>query len=153
MVMTARCSHAYTEAKSPLPNYEWQTLDAYSSGIVVADQLPTVSAVCTMEGVRMFLGGEFDTSTATITKTLRLYELNYGWKVLTVLGESPNAAAATVTSSGADATVTGAFAEATNGSGTESAKATSTQAAGASEVTAWVNAVVVIAAGAAVMIV
>lgn len=100
----------------------------------------------------MFLGGEFDTSTATITTTLRLYELNYGWKVLTVLGESPNAAAATVTSSGADATVT-APAEATNGSETESAKATSTQAAGASEVTAWVNAVVVIAAGAAVMIV
>lgn len=70
-----------------------------------------------------------------------------------MLGESPNAAAATVTSSGVDANATGEPAQVGSVSGTEGAKPTSTQAARASEVTAWVNAMVVIAAGAAVMIV
>lgn len=153
MVMTTRCSHAYAEAKSPLPSSVWETLDVESLGTIVADQLPTVSAVCTLEASSSVEDGVVKDEATTNTNTLSLLDINYGWKVLTVLGESPSATGATATSSGVDEKATGAPAQAGSGSETWGVQATSTQAARASEVTAWVNAVVVIAAGAAVMIV
>ena len=150
--MTTKCSHEYIEAKSPLPEYEWQTLDVYSSGIVGEDQLPTVSAVCTIDGIRSFVGDETTVQTVAMTQTLHLQDLNYGWKVLTVLGEATIAAEVTMTESGQDAKATGRVAQAGDGSGTESAMATTIQTAGACEMTSWVNAIVVLAAAAAMAV-
>ena len=67
-----------------------------------------------------------------------------GWHMVTVVGESPSPAAASATLTAAASAQTG------SGSGTEGVQATSTQVAGATEVTAWVNAVVVVAAVAAI---
>ena len=71
------------------------------------------------------------------------------WRYVTVLGQDPHTMTKTGTAGGAQQT--GGAAQVGSGSATEGAKATSTQAAGASEVTAWVNAVVVVAAAAAML--
>lgn len=156
MVMTTHCSHAYTEAATPLPSSVRETLVVESLGTIsVAAQLPSVSAVCMMEkksGV-VFVDGTAKVGATTVTTTLGLRDLNYGWKVLTVLGETPAAAVATATSSGATEKPTRDAAQTRSGSETPGDQSTSTQTAGTSAVTAWVNSVVVVVAAAAAMIV
>lgn len=87
--------------------------------------------MCTIDGIRRFVGDKTTVQTVARTKTLRLRDLNYGWKVLTVLGEPTIAAEVTRTESGQHAKATGEVAQAGGGSGTESAMATTIQTAGA----------------------
>lgn len=102
-----------------------------------SDHFFTYSASCSYEGhSSLRSGGVSD----IVTSHTMPGESGSGWNLVTVVGEKP--AAKTGTSSGA-AAQTG------SGSGTDGFQATSTQAAGASEVTAWINAVVVVAAAAA----
>lgn len=65
------------------------------------------------------------------------------WKMVMVLGEEIGRTAVMTTAEGAVQTV--------RGTGTKGTKETSTAEAGAAEVTAWVNAVVVVVVAAAVV--
>lgn len=111
------------------------------------DHYFTYSAVCTGEGHTTMESGisSLPITTWTIDKDRDTYWYEPGWKLVTVAGESPTAVVADITTGGVAAQTGG-------GSGAEGVKATSTQAAGASEVTAWVNAVAVMVAAVAMAI-
>lgn len=131
--------------KISIPGDVWATQDFET---LQSDNWPTSSAVCTLEG--------HETERGSVTGFLTTQTLSHeGWRQVTVLGESSSAATATGTSSGEAAKQTESSAAQTgagSGTGTEGAKVTSTQAAGAAEVTAWVNAFIVVAAAVVVAI-
>lgn len=111
----------------------------------MSDHYFTYSAVCSFEGKSSLSSGVSSTMTSwTLDQDADLRTYRPFWNVVTVVGESPSPAMASATLTAAVSAQTG------SGSGTEGDQATSTQVAGASEVTAWVNAVVVVAAAAAI---
>lgn len=154
--MTTRCSYNEFLPKISIPDEAWRTMD-WST--LQPDNWPTRNAVCSYSGWSSLHGSVTNVNTVyTLTQDTTVARNSLGitsdslWRAVTVLGESPRSPVRrTMTSSGDAGKQTGA-AQAGSGSGTEGAKATSTQAAGASEVTAWVNAVVVVAAAAAIAI-
>ena len=142
--LTTSCSHTSIEPKISVPDSEWQA-GLWNPETMTDDHYFTYSAVCTGEGHTTMESGISYLPLETWTIDKNRYWNEPGWKLVTVAGESP----ATVV---ADTITGGAAAQTGSGSGAEGAKATSTQAAGASEVTAWVNAVVVMVAAAAMAI-
>lgn len=156
--LTTRCSYSVIKPKIPLPDEVWKTIEW---SMLQLDNYNTHTAVCSTNGWESLSGTvsnvnqaytlTYDTTVGTDSSGLPVDTL---WRILTVIGESPSGALTTDTLSGKAGKQTGSVgaAQAGSGSGTEGAKATSTQAAGASEVTAWVNAVVVVAAAAAIAI-
>ena len=138
--ITTRCQHTSTLPKISLPESVWQA-ETIMFEPLNSDHFYTWSAVCSYEGTSSRRGG-FDSIQETSTFDNEQY-MSDAWKWVTIVGESPSPTTAT-------ATLTSALPG--SGSGTEGVQATSTQAAGVSEVTAWVNAVVVIAAAAAMAV-
>lgn len=145
--MTTHCTYTAIAPKISISDEVWATQDPNT---LKPDNWATFSAVCTMDGTQSLMDG------VSTTKTVQTLSDREGWRHVTVLGESGGVkAVATVSSSGEAAKQTesaGEAAQTGSGTGTERAKAASTQAAGASEVTAWVNAVVVVAAAAVMAI-
>lgn len=136
-----------------------QTSNVYSGGpmtTLCSYNSEPRRAVCTTTGT-----DAMEDASAMISKVMTL-GADIGWVELYIL-QDPNAATTTTEGSGAEetgsatgsmTTAAGAGAAQTGsgiggGSGTQAAQATSTQAGAAAEVTAWVHAVVVVAAAAA----
>lgn len=139
--LTAICSLTAIAPKISIPDSVWRTQDFDT---LLPDNWPTYSAVCTQEG-EYTRSDSYYGNISSAFSTVETYSAE-PWRWVTILGEDPYTMTKTGTAGGAQQT--GGAAQAGSGSGTEGAKATSTQAAGASEVTAWVNAVVVVAAAA-----
>ena len=145
--MTTHCTYTASAPKISISDDVWATQDPHT---LRPDNWATFSAVCTVDGTQSLKDG------VSTTKTVQTLSGREGWRHVTVVGEKVGAkAVATGTSSGEAAKQTesaGEAAQTGSGTGTEGAKATSTQAAGASEVTAWINAVIFVAAAAVVAI-
>lgn len=138
---TELCSITTMMPKISIPDSVWATQDFAT---LEADNWPTRIAVCSKKGYSSLRSG---VRAIDLIQTLRDEE---GWRQVTVLGEAGALTASKSTGTGAAsgevAKQTGSAATRT---GTEGSKSMSTQTAGAAEVTAWVNAVVVVAAAAA----
>lgn len=140
--ITTRCSHTSITPKISVPDEEWQA-GLWNLETLNSDHFFTYSADCSYEGHSgLRIGGVSNILTSYTTPE----KSDYGWNLVTVVGEKPATNTDTVSKATEVALQTG------SGSRTEVEKPPSTQAAGASEVTAWVNAVVVVAAAAAMAI-
>ena len=136
--MTGSCVFSSVPAKSPLPDFNWATAENKDVSRANKNNWPTLDALCTHTGFITSEGREFALSTT-------VWDADRVWKMVMVMGEEMGKTAVTntaVTSTAEESVQTG------RGTGTEKTKETSTAEAGATEVTAWVNAVVVVVAAA-----